>query len=132
MEWVMELSKLWPVSYTHLVIAGKNAIDSAEQGVKNAKRAVEDAGSGLESQLVSAKRSVDSADRGVTQAENKANSERKSSMETRQQAQIEKLGYLSERRVKEKEREALETLAENDGILVSPIDGSVPLSAHPA
>ena len=29
-------------------------------------------------------------------------------MENRQQAQIEKLGYLSERRVKEKELEALE------------------------
>lgn len=113
------------VSEEASVIAGKNAIDSAEQGVKNAKRAVEDAGIGLETQLVSAKRSVDSADRGVTQAENKANSERKSSMENRQQAQIEKLGYLSERRVKEKELEALEMLAENDGILVSPIDGSV-------
>ncbi len=113
------------VSEEASVIAGQGAVESAEQSVKNAKRAVEDADSAAETQMTSAQRAVDSASRGVTQAENKAGSERKTSAEARQQAQIEKLEYLSEKRAKEKDLETLNELAQNEGILVSPIDGSV-------
>lgn len=113
------------VSEDASVIAGQSAVESAEQSVKNAKRAVEDADSAAETQMTSAQRAVDSASRGVTQAENKASSERKTSAEAQQQAQIEKLEYLSEKRAKEKNLQMLSELDANQGVLVSPIDGSV-------
>lgn len=107
------------------VISAHGNIDSAERAIKSAERALEDAGLNGEDQLISAGRAIETAKRSLEQAQTRAADGALNDEKTRQLAEIERLGYLSEKRVLEQSIDVLDEIAQMGGTLVSPIDGTI-------
>lgn len=108
-----------------LVVSAQSALDAAAQALENAGRAGEDAALDTESQLLAARRSVQSAQRTLDDARRAAEDARRTDADSRRQAEIERLGYLSEQRALKEQLETLEEIAAADGKLTSPIAGTV-------
>lgn len=114
------------------VVSAQNALESAQRALQSAQRSAEDAGTSTEDQLLAARRTIESAQRGVESAQRglenarrQAENERLTNQNTRAQAEIERLGYVSQRRESQKKLDELKAVAEAGGRLAAPIDGTV-------
>lgn len=107
------------------VIAAQGNTDSAERAVKSAQRALEDHGQNSGDQLIAAQRAIETAQRNLEQAQRQAADSARNDQKARQQAEIERLSYLSDQRTLEKSIADLEKIVRMGGKLVSPIDGKI-------
>lgn len=122
-----------------LVVSAQSALDSARRALQSAERMEEDAKSSTEDQLrsslravesarqnvESAERSLESAGRGVESARRQQENERKNDESARRQAEIERLGYLSQKEELLETIAALEEAAAAGGVVTAPIGGTV-------
>ena len=114
------------------VVSAQSAVDAAQRSLQSVQRSVEDAGVSTGDQLLaaqraieSAQRGVESAQRGVESARRQAENERLTNQNASRQAEIERLGYVSQRRETQKKLDELSAVAEAGGKLAAPIDGTV-------
>lgn len=111
------------------VTAAQSSLDAAEKAVKTAQRAVEDGEVSGEETLYDAQKAVENAQRDLEQARRKAEEEAQKALLTdekaRQQTEIERLGYRSEKRKLEKDIADLQAVYAAGGRLTAPIDGTV-------
>lgn len=115
-----------------LVISAQSAVDGAERALKTAQRGTEDAVDATATALLtaqrelnSAQRSVDSARRTLDQANSAAGREQAANQSANRQTEIERLGYVSERREVQRKLDELRAISNAGGVLTAPIAGTV-------
>lgn len=108
-----------------VVSAAQSAVTAAENALKSAKRGQEDDEYSREEQLESAQAAIDTAQRGLDSAKRQAETENRNSAVSNMQSEIDRLTYQSELQALEKQLEVLEAAGTNDGIVVSPVSGTV-------
>lgn len=111
------------------VMAAQSAVESAEKALRSVRRGLEDSAYTAEDALYSAQRAVEAAQRSLDTAQRKAqeaaDAARRSDEGDRRKAEIERLGYLAEKRELERDIAALNAAASSDGRLTAPADGTV-------
>lgn len=127
-----EAEKRTDMSEETLVVTAQSALDAARQRLRSAERAAEDAASATEEQLLTAQRAiesaqqgVESAQRGLESAQQQAENDRRTNAASAQQAEIERLGYVSQRREKQEILDILRAAQEAGGRVTAPIGGTV-------
>lgn len=108
-----------------LVVSAQTAVDGAERAIKTAQRGSDDTATATADQLLTAQRAIDSARRALEQAEAAAANERLNDQSTRRQAEVERLGYVNQRRELQKELDELQAVAQNGGFLTASVSGTV-------
>lgn len=108
-----------------LVISAQAALDGAQRALKTAQRSTDDTVTATADQLLTAQRAIDSAQRALTQAEETAAEERVTNQTARRQAEVERLGYVNDKREAQKKLDSLLTAAANGGKLTAPVAGTV-------
>lgn len=131
-EKLEETEKRTDMSEETLVVTAQSALDAAQQGLRTAQRASEDAASATEDQLLTAQRAIEtaqqgleSAQRGLESAQQQAENDRRTDAASAQQAEIERLGYVSQRREKQETLDILRAAQEAGGRITAPIGGTV-------
>ncbi len=111
------------------VDAAQRAVETAQRAVETAKRNAEDGTFSNSDQLFSAKRLVEAAQRTLEDAQRKAEEEQAEALlsdaKSRQQAEIERLGYRAEQRQLQQNLADLRAVEAAGGRLVAPVDGTV-------
>lgn len=111
------------------VVAAQSAIDSAQRAVKSAQRTVEEGSFTSEDQLYNGQRAIETARRGLETAQRRAEEAAQKALlddaGARRQAEIERLGYLSEKRALTQSIADLERVSAAGGLLTAPVDGTV-------
>lgn len=111
------------------VVSAQAALDTAEKAIKTAQRSLEDGTYSSEEQLAAAQRAIQTAQRDLDTARRKAEDAAQKALLTdekaRQQAEIERLGYRSEKRTLEQDISGLRAAMADGGKLIAPIDGTV-------
>ena len=122
-----------------LVVSAQASLDSARRALRSAERMEADTQVSTEDQLrsslrgietaeqnvESARRNLERAERGVDSALRQMENQRKNNENARRQAEIEELGYLSQRRELEESIAALEQAAAAGGVVTAPISGTL-------
>lgn len=131
-EKLKEAEKRTDMSEETLVVTAQSALNAARQGLQSAQRSAEDAASATEEQLLTAQRAiesaqqgVESAQRGLESAQQQAENDRRTDAASAQQAEIERLGYVSQRREKQETLDILRAAQEAEGRITAPIGGTV-------
>ena len=111
------------------VLAAQAALKSAGQGVRSARRALEDTAAETEAQLLAARRAVEQAEIALESAQAQAEDQRltqaRTQEESRRQNEIDAMGWRSERDTLRRRLASLEGAAALDGALAAPADGTV-------
>jgi len=107
------------------VISAQSAVDSAKQVIKSADRDSKDSGYSQEEDILTAQKAIDNAERDLGNAQKKAIDDAKDDDVTKTQAEIDRLTYEGELEALEKQQAILENALENDGVILSAVDGTV-------
>lgn len=107
------------------VVSAQASLDSAQRALKSAQRSMDDGVSATADQLLTAQRAIDNAQRTLAQAEDAAAEERRTDQNARKQAEVERLGYVNDRREAQKKLDHLLSAAANGGTLTAPAAGTV-------
>lgn len=111
------------------VDAAQRAVETAQRAVETARRTAEDGAFSSDEQLFNANRAVEAARRALENAQKKADEEAADALlsdsKSRQQAEIERLGYRAEQRQYQQDLADLRAVEAAGGKLVAPVDGTV-------
>lgn len=113
------------MSEESLVISAQSAVDSAERFLKTSQRGSDDSITATADALLTAQRQIDSAQRTLDQANAAAAEERATNQSANRQAEVERLGYVNDRREAQKKLDSLLAAASNGGALTAPVAGTV-------
>lgn len=108
-----------------LVISAQGTVDNAERALKTAQRGSDDSVAATADQLLAAQRQVESAQRTLDQANTAAAEERANNQSASRQAEVERLGYVNDRREAQKKLDSLLAATSNGGALTAPVTGTV-------
>ncbi|MCL2509099.1 MAG: hypothetical protein FWF05_07985 [Oscillospiraceae bacterium] len=107
------------------VVSAQNSVKSAEKALSNAKRSLDDNGQSVDDQLLSSARSVASAQRSLDQALRDAAEKERTGKNSALQSDIEIMTQRAQVASLKKTVKTLEEIFGMEGLLLSPIDGTV-------
>lgn len=113
------------MSEESLVVNAQGALDNAERTLKTNQRSSDDTVTATADQLLTAQREIESAQRTLDQANVAAADERLTNQSNRQQAEVERLGFVNDRREAQRKLDSLLAAAANGGKLTAPAAGTV-------
>lgn len=107
------------------VSGAEGKVDSAKSSLKTANRNEEDRQLNQEKELLAAQRAIDLAKSELKMAQQQAVKAKQSDESARLQNESEKLNCIAQRKEKQKLQTLLREISENQGIIFSPVDGTI-------
>ena len=107
------------------VSGAEGKVDSAKSSLKTANRNEEDRQLNQEKELLAAQRAIDLAKSELKMAQQQAVKAKQSDESARLQNESEKLNCIAQRKEKQKLQTVLREISENQGIIFSPVDGTI-------
>lgn len=107
------------------VSGAEGKVDSAKSSLKTANRNEEDRQLNQEKELLAAQRAIDLAKSELKMVQQQAVKAKQSDESARLQNESEKLNCIAQRKEKQKLQTLLREISENQGIIFSPVDGTI-------
>ena len=107
------------------VSGAEGKVDSAKSSLKTANRNEEDRQLNQEKELLAAQRAIDLAKSELKMAQQQAVKAKQSDESARLQNESEKLNCIAQQKEKQKLQTLLREISENQGIIFSPVDGTI-------
>lgn len=120
-----EKKKAMDVTEDAGVLSAHGAVEAAEKALAAQERTNEDGVDSSQDTILSAHRAVEGAQRALEEAQRKARDTARTDAETQRQAQIDRLGWLSENRALKKDIAALAAAVATGGVVSAPNDALV-------